>query len=250
VTRLEGKRALVTGGTSGIGMEVAKRFVAEGARVVVTGVTPSSISKAEVELGPNVLVVSADARDLAAQRGLADVLAERFGQLDVAFLNAGVSDWRPVEQHDPDSFDRLFDVNVKSVFFLTQALLPVFARPASVILNSSTSAHRGYQNSNLYAASKAAVVSLMRSWNADLLAARGVRFNAVSPGPVATPLYDKLGIPSEYHEAAMIDIAAGIPLGRFGRPEEIASAVVYLASDESAFTVGADIVIDGGQDVL
>ena len=145
MNRLAGKRALITGGTSGIGLETARRFIAEGADVLVTGVTPASIDKARQILGDKVPVVQADARDLDAQRGLAERVREHFGELDVAFLNAGVSDWRPFEDHTEDSFDRLFDINVKSVFFLTQALVPLLANPSSVILNASSSAHGGYE---------------------------------------------------------------------------------------------------------
>ncbi|WP_431037695.1 SDR family oxidoreductase [Streptomyces sp. P6-2-1] len=249
--RLAGKRALITGGTSGIGLETARHFLAEGADVLVTGVTPASIENARQVLGEGVPVVEADARDLEAQRGLADRVRESFGELDVAFLNAGVSDWRPFEDHTEESYDRLFDINVKSVFFLMQALVPVLANPSSVILNASNSAHGGYGRSNAYAATKAAVASLMRSWNADLLLSHGIRFNAISPGPVNTPLYAKLGIEDPARHVAALDaISSGIPLGRMGRPEEIAEAVVYLASDASAFTVGQDLILDGGQTLL
>lgn len=167
-----------------------------------------------------------------------------------AFLNAGVSDWRPFEQHDEESFDRLFDINVKSGFFLMQALVPVLARPASVIVNASNSAHGGGQDANAYVATKAAVSSLVRSWNADLFVARGVRFNAVSPGPIATPLYDKAAIPADYRDEVMEAIRQGVPAGRFGDPREVAAAVTFLASDESGYVVGHDLVIDGGQTVL
>lgn len=251
MNRLAGKRALITGGTSGIGLETAQRFVAEGARVLVTGVTPASIEKARQILGDTVPVVQAEARDLDAQRALAERVREHFGGLDVAFLNAGVSDWRPFEAHTEDSYDRLFDINVKSVFFLTQALVPLLANPSSVILNASNSAHGGYAHSNAYAATKAAVGSLMRSWNADLLTSHGIRFNAISPGPVDTPLYRKLGIEDPEQQAAVLEaISAGIPLGRMGKPEEITEAVVYLASDASAFTVGQDLILDGGQTIF
>ncbi len=248
MSRLAGKRALITGGTSGIGLETAKQFLAEGAQLIVTGVTPSNIDKARVELGPDVAVLRVDAGDLAAQRKLAQTVQERFGALDIAFLNAGVSDWRPFEAHDEASFDRLFTINVKSVFFLMQALVPVLANPASVVLNSSNSAHGAYATANAYAATKAAVSALMRSWNADLLRSHGVRVNAISPGPIATPLYDS--IPAEYHQGVMDGIRATIPVGRFGEAEEIAKTVVHLASDESRFTVGADLVIDGGQTIF
>jgi NAD(P)-dependent dehydrogenase (short-subunit alcohol dehydrogenase family) len=244
MSRLAGKRALITGGTSGIGLETAKQFLAEGAQVIVTGVTPANIDKARVELGDQALVLNVDAADMTAQRDLARTVQDRFGDLDIAFLNAGVSDWRPMEAHDEASFDRLFDVNVKSVFFLMQALIPVLNNPASVVLNSSASAHTAAATANAYAATKGAVSALMRSWNADLLKSHGVRVNAISPGPIATPFYDN--IPADHYQSVMESIRAGIPLGRLGEAEEIAKAVVYLACDESRFTVGADLVIDGG----
>ncbi|PUB29847.1 NAD(P)-dependent dehydrogenase (short-subunit alcohol dehydrogenase family) [Promicromonospora sp. AC04] len=248
MSRLANKRALITGGTSGIGLETAKQFLAEGAQVIVTGVTPAHIEKARIELGNDVAVLQVDAVDLAAQQELARTVQDRFGSLDIAFLNAGVSDWRPFETHDEASFDRLFTINVKSVFFLMQSLVPVLANPSSVVLNSSASAHSAAATANAYAATKGAVSALMRSWNADLLGSHGVRVNAVSPGPIATPLYDS--IPAEYHQVVMDGIRADIPLGRLGEAEEIAKAVVYLASDESRFTVGADLVIDGGLTVF
>ena len=250
MSRLQDKRALITGGTSGIGLATARQFLAEGAQVIITGSTQQSAHAAAAKLRGEVLAVGADALDLDAQRRLAETVKDRFGELDVAFLNAGVSDWRPFEGHDGDSFDRLFNVNVKGVFFLMQALVPVFARPASVIVNASVSAHVGAQNANAYGATKAALSSLTRSWNADLFTSRGVRVNSVSPGPIATPLYDKAQIPAEYHDEVMDGIRQGIPAGRFGDPREVAAAVTFLASDESGFVVGHDLVIDGGQTAI
>ncbi|MEU5872213.1 SDR family oxidoreductase [Glycomyces sp. NPDC047369] len=250
MTRLHNKRALITGGTSGIGLETARMFLAEGAQIIITGSSQATADAAATALGGDVLAVGANALDLDAQHRLADTVKAHFGELDVAFLNAGVSDWRPFEQHDEASFDRLFDINVKSVFFLMQALVPVLAKPASVIVNASNSAHGGAQHANAYAATKAAVSSLVRSWNADLFASHGVRFNAVSPGPIATPLYDKAAIPAAYRDEAMEAIRQGVPAGRFGDPREIAAAVTFLASDESGFAVGHDLILDGGQTTL
>lgn len=246
MSRLQGKRTLITGGTSGIGLETARQFLAEGARVIVTGNNPDSIASAQAEFGQDVLVVRADSANVAEQQRLARTVADHYRQLDVAFLNAGVSVWLPIEQWTEEMFDRSFDINVKGPYFLTQALLPVFANPASVVLNTSINAHAGAARSSVYAATKAALLNLSKTLSGELLA-HGIRVNAVSPGPVETPLYDKLGIPDAYREQVHKDIVASIPSGRFGTPEEVAKAVLYLASDESKWTVGAEIVVDGGR---
>lgn len=244
--RLPGKRTLITGGTSGIGLETAKQFLAEGARVIVTGVNPDSISRAKAELGSEVLVLRADSASVAAQRDLAQAVQAHYGQLDVAFLNAGVSTWLPIEEWSEEMFDHSFNINVKGPYFLLQALLPVLANPASVVLNTSINAHVGAARSSVYAATKAAFLNMSKTLSTELLD-RGIRLNAVSPGPVDTPLYDKLGIPDAYREQVNRDIAATIPFGRFGTPEEVAKAVLYLASDESRWTVGSEIIVDGGR---
>ena len=246
MSRLQGKRTLITGGTSGIGIETAKQFLAEGAHVIVTGVNPDSIAKAKAELGSEVLVLRADSASVAAQQELAQSVQAHYGQLDIAFLNAGVSVWMPIEDWTEDMFDRSFNINVKGPYFLIQALLPFFANPASVVLNTSINAHVGAERSSVYAATKAAFLNMSKTLSSELLG-RGIRVNAVSPGPVETPLYDKLGIPDAYREQVNKDIAATIPFGRFGTPEEIAKAVVYLASDESRWTVGSEIIVDGGR---
>lgn len=246
MSRLQGKRTLITGGTSGIGLETAKQFLAEGARVIVTGVNPDSIAKAQAELGPEVLVLRADSANVAAQKELAQAVKDHYGQLDIAFLNAGVSVWAPIEVWTEEMFDRSFDINVKGPYFLMQALLPVFANPASVVLNTSINAHVGAANSSVYGATKAAFLNMSKTLSSELLG-RGIRVNAVSPGPVETPLYDKLGIPDAYRDQVNKDIAATIPFGRFGTPEEVAKAVLYLASDESRWTVGSEIIVDGGR---
>jgi NAD(P)-dependent dehydrogenase (short-subunit alcohol dehydrogenase family) len=246
MSRLQGKRTLITGGTTGIGLETAKQFLAEGARVVITGNNPDGINKARTELGSGVLAVRADSADIAAQRKLAEIIEAHYGQLDIAFLNAGVSAWIPIEEWTEEQFDCSFDINVKGPYFLIQALLPVFANPASVVLNTSINAHVGAARSSVYAATKAAFLSMSKTLSSELLG-RGIRVNAVSPGPVETPLYDKLGIPDAYRGQVNKEIAATIPFGRFGTPEEVAKAVLYLASDESRWTIGSEIVVDGGR---
>lgn len=246
MNRLSGKRTLITGGTTGIGLETAKRFLAEGARVIVTGVNSDSIAKAKALLGAEVPVLRADSASVTAQQELAQAVKEHYGQLDIAFLNAGVSVWAPMEDWTEDAFDASFNINVKGPYFLIQSLLPVFASPASVVLNTSVSAHVGAARSSVYAATKAAFLSMTRTLSSELIS-RGIRLNAVSPGPVETPLYDKLGVPDAFRAQVKKDIAATLPVGRFGTPKEIADAVVYLASDESSWTVGSEIVVDGGR---
>lgn len=249
MNRLQGKRALITGGTTGIGLETARRFLEEGARVVITGANPDRLAAAQQELGPEVLAVASDASDAVAQKDLAARIAAHFGNLDVLFLNAGIVDMRSVEQFDPAAFDRSIDINLKGPYFLIQALLPHFAQPASIILNASVNAHIGMPNTSVYAATKAALASLARTLSGELVG-RGIRVNAISPGPVATPLYGKLGFSEEQLKAVSASIRSQVPLGRFGTPAEIANAVVFLASDESGFVVGADILLDGGMSAI
>ncbi len=243
--RLRGKRALITGGTTGIGLETAREFLKEGARVAVTGKNPATLEAARKELGGDVLVISSDASDIASQKTLAEELRKAFGGLDILFANAGIVEMRPVEKFDEAAFDRSFDINLKGPFFLIQALLPIFANPSSIILNGSVNAHIGMPNTSVYAATKAALISLVRTLSGELIG-RGIRVNAVSPGPISTPLYGKLGFSEADLKTVAASIQSQVPAGRFGTSQEIAKAVIYLASDESAFTVGSEIQIDGG----
>ncbi len=245
VDRLKGKRALITGGTTGIGLETAKHFLAEGARLAITGRNPATLDAARKELGSGVLIIPSDASDSAAQKSVAEKLQQEFGALDILFVNAGIVELKPVEQWDAAAFDRSFGSNVKGPFFLIQALLPVFANPASIVLNASVNAHIGMPNTSVYGATKAALLSLARTLSGELLP-RGIRVNAVSPGPISTPLYSKLGLSAADLQTVAASIQSQVPLGRFGKPSEIAQAVVFLASDESAFTVGSELLIDGG----
>ncbi len=249
MNRLKEKRALITGGTSGIGLETAQHFVAEGARVAITGKNPATLDAARKELGEDVLVIASDASDLEAQKKVAKTIRQAFGGLDILFANAGIADLRPIERWDEAGFDRSFALNLKGPYFLIQALLPVFANPASIVLNTSVNAHIGMPNTSVYGATKAALLSLARTLSGELIS-RGIRVNAISPGPITTPLYGKLGMSETDLKAVSASIQSQVPAGRFGNPSEIASAVVFLASDESAFTVGAEIQIDGGMGTL
>lgn len=249
MNRLIGKRTLVTGGTSGIGLETARQFLAEGARVAVTGSSAEGLERAHAELGPDVLVLRSDAGDVAAQARAAAQIGEAFGGLDAVFINAGVAEFRPLAQWDEAAFDRSMAINLKGPFFLLQSLLPLLANPSSVVLNTSINAHLGMPNSSVYAASKAGLISLARTLSGELIP-RGIRVNAVSPGPVSTPLYGKLGLPADELQKTAAAILSQVPAGRFGEPIEIAKAVVFLASDESAFTVGSELIIDGGMRTL
>jgi NAD(P)-dependent dehydrogenase (short-subunit alcohol dehydrogenase family) len=249
MSRLQGKRALITGGTTGIGLETARQFLNEGARVAITGKNPDTLEAARKDLGPEVLMLASDSSDVPAQKLVANSVEERFEQLDILFVNAGVVDMRPLEQFDPEGFDRSMAVNLKGPYFLIQALLPVFANPASIVLNGSVNAHIGMPNTSVYAASKAALLSLARTLSGELIA-RGIRVNAISPGPIATPLYSKLGLSQDQLKVVADSIQGQVPAGRFGSPAEIARAVVFLASDEAAFTVGSELLIDGGMSNL
>ena len=249
MNRLQGKRALITGGTTGIGLETARQFLKEGARVAITGNNPATLETARKQLGPDVQVIPSDAGNAAAQKQVADAVRQAFGGLDVLFVNAGIVDMRPFDQFDEAGFDRSFNIMLKGPYFLTQALLPVFAKPASIILNGSVNAHIGMANTTVYAAAKAALISLARTLSGELIS-RSIRVNVVSAGPIATPLLSRLGLPEEQLKAVKTSIQGQVPLGRFGEPSEIASAVVFLASDECAFTVGSEFIIDGGMTTL
>ncbi|MCS4269996.1 MULTISPECIES: SDR family oxidoreductase [Raoultella] len=243
--RLAGKLALITGGTSGIGLATAQEFIAEGAQVAVTGRSPEALERTQALLGDRGWAIAADAGDVADQRRLAQTLAGRWERLDAVFINAGdvshanIGDWRE------ESWDRLMNTNLKGPFFLLQALLPLLANPASVILCGSVSAHIGLPTSSAYAASKAGLLSLARTLSAELLP-RGVRVNGLSPGPVRTPALDKLGLSAQALSALQEEIKNLVPLGRMGTPQELAKAALYLASDESSYVVGSELLVDGG----
>ncbi len=245
MNRLNGLTALVTGGTTGIGLETARRFKAEGARVAITGQNPERLEAARKDLGDGVLAIRSNAADAPAQKILAAEIAAKFGKLDVLFANAGIAEFAPLEAADEAHFDRIFATNVKGPYFLVQALLPHFAPGASVILNASVVAHRGMPNTSVYTATKAAVAGLTRAIAAEF-APKGYRINSISPGPIETPIFGKLGMSPEEAAATADALRASVPAKRFGQPREIADAAVFLASKESSYMLGSDVVVGGG----
>jgi NAD(P)-dependent dehydrogenase (short-subunit alcohol dehydrogenase family) len=249
MNRFADKTVLVTGGASGIGLAAARAFAAEGARVIITGRDAGALQRASAEIGTGTVTLRNDAADMAAAKELADAIARDHIRLDAVFLNAGIAKLAPLSDVDEALWDAVFDTNVKGAFFEIQALRPWLNRGASIVLNGSINAHIGMPDSAVYAASKAALISLARTLSAELLPS-GVRVNVVSPGPVQTPLYGKLGIDAETLRTVAGQIQAQVPLGRFGLPEEIAATVLHLAAPESAFIVGTEIIVDGGMSQL
>jgi len=240
---LENKVAIVTGGNSGIGYAAAADLAGKGAKVIVTGRNKESLAKAEIEL--NVTGIVADQSDLKSIDNLVEEVKAKFGKVDILFLNAGVASFAPLELAPEDHYDTIMNVNTKGVYFTVQKLLPILNDGASIIFNTSINAHVGMPNSSVYAASKAAVLSFNKVFAVEL-APRKIRVNAVSPGPVETPLYGKLGLQKEEVEGFGAVLGEKILLKRFAQSSEIAKTVSFLASDDSSFITGTEIVIDGG----
>lgn len=247
--RFEGKTALITGGNSGIGLATALAFVDEGARVVITGRDPSTLEQTKAKLGSGSIVIRNDAGKIADGNALAETLKQQGVKLDAVFLNAGVSRFAPMEAVDEGIWDDTFNTNVKGPYFLIKALKTILNPGSAIVLNGSINAHIGMPNTTVYAAAKAALISLARTLSSELLIG-GIRVNVISPGPIQTPLYGRLGIPAEQLSEVAANIQSQIPLKRFGTPDEIASAVLYLSSQESAFIVGTELIIDGGMSQL
>jgi NAD(P)-dependent dehydrogenase (short-subunit alcohol dehydrogenase family) len=244
--RLVGKIALVTGGTSGLGLATAKRFVSEGATVVVTGRRQPELDAAVKELGANALGVRGDVSVLSDLDRLYATIREAYGRLDVLFANAGGGSFLPLGEITEEQFDKYFGINVKGTLFTVQKVLPLMSAGGSIVLNGSVVSVKGVPGFSVYAATKAALRSFARTWAVDLKG-KNIRVNVVSPGVVVTPAYKSdLGLSDAQIKQFEAQGAAAAPLGRVGTPDEIAKAVVFLASDDSSYITGADLFVDGG----
>jgi NAD(P)-dependent dehydrogenase (short-subunit alcohol dehydrogenase family) len=242
---LEGKTAIVTGGTTGIGLATAGRLAAEGAHVFVTGRRKAELDAAVNKIGAGATGVQSDVSDLADLDRLYAEVRRQGRRVDVLFANAGGGSFASLEQVTEEHFDQTFDVNVRGLVFTVQKALPLLNDGASVILTSSTAATSGAETFGVYAASKAAVRSFARTW-ANELKGRGIRVNAVTPGTIDTPGITGLAPDEAQAEQLKGFLAGQIPMGRMGRPEEVADAIVFLASDQSSFITGAELYVDGG----
>jgi len=243
--KLEGKIALVTGGNGGIGLATAKQFVNEGAYVFITGRREAELAAAVKEIGKNVTGVQGDVAHLGDLDRLFAQIEREKGKLDVVFANAGGAKFAPLGKLTEEHYDSLFDSNVKGLLFTVQKALPLLPDGASIILNASIVASKGFSSNSVYSATKAAVRSFARTWTTDLKDRR-IRVNAVSPGSTDTPGLSDLLASAEVGEERKKMISASVPLGRFGTPEEIAKAVVFLASDDSSYITGTELFVDGG----
>ena len=243
--KLDGRVALVTGGNSGIGLATAKRFAAEGAKVFVTGRRPNELDAAVAEIGHGAVGVQGDVSKLADLDRLYEVIREKAGRLDVLFANAGGASFAPLGSVTEEQFDREFGINVKGLFFTVQKALPLLTDGASIVLNASIVSIKGMPAFSVYSATKAAVRSFARTWTVDLKDRR-IRVNAVSPGPIDTPGADGLAKSEEERKELKAGLAAGVPLGRMGEADEIAKAVVFLASDDASYVTGIELFVDGG----
>ena len=243
--KLEGKVAVITGGNSGIGLATARRFVAEGAHVYITGRRQAELDEAVKHIGKNVTGVRGDVSNLADLDQLFAAVKQQKGRFDVLFANAGVGALAPLGSISEEHFDKAFHINVKGLLFTVQKALPLFTDGGSIILNASIVASKGLEAISVYSASKAAARSFARCWTTDLKH-RQIRVNVISPGYTETPIFNKAGLTQARVDELKVSFAAAVPLGRLGTPDEVANAAVFLASDDSSYVTGIELFVDGG----
>jgi NAD(P)-dependent dehydrogenase (short-subunit alcohol dehydrogenase family) len=244
-SRFDGKVAVITGGTSGIGLAAAKALVAEGAKVVVTGRDPKGVEAARRELGPAGAALRSDASKLQDLDALAAEVKARHGGLDVLFVNAGIARFVPAEAVTEELWDETVGTNLKGAFFTVQKLLPLLRKGGSIVLNTSVVNQKGFPFTSTYSATKAGLRSLARTLAAELVE-RGIRVNAVSPGPIETPILGKGGMPADQQKEFGARVRDANPMKRFGTPDEVARAALFLASQEASYVTGAELTVDGG----
>ena len=246
--RLNDKVAVITGGTTGIGFAAAKRFLDEGATVVITGTNPDTLATAKAELNGRAQVIASDASKEGDVKALFHQVKEEYGRVDVLFLNAGIARFSPWEDHSEDDFDRQFAINVKGPWLAIKHAIPLLREGSSVIATTSVANQIGMPGASAYASTKAALRQMVRVAAAEL-SPRGIRVNAVSPGPIETPIYGKTGMPAEAVDELATGIVSQVALGRFGSAEEVANVALFLASDESSYVQGQEFVVDGGMTI-
>jgi NAD(P)-dependent dehydrogenase (short-subunit alcohol dehydrogenase family) len=242
--RYEGKTAVITGGTTGIGFSTAKLLVSEGARVVITGRTASTVESAQKELGASARAIAADTSKLADIDRVVELARSHLGRVDFVFVNAGIAKFAPFDAVDEHLWDEQHDINVRGAFFAVQKLVPLVQQGGAIVLDASIVALKGFPATTAYAASKAALRSLGRTLAAELLP-RGIRVNVLSPGPISTEILEKSNLPPEARAGMVEQFREMVPMKRFGLPEEVARAAVFLAF-EATYTTGADLAVDGG----
>jgi NAD(P)-dependent dehydrogenase (short-subunit alcohol dehydrogenase family) len=247
--RLTGKKALITGGTTGIGLATAKLFIKEGARVAIVGQDAQRVEAAGKELGDGALALRADVSSAADMAAVAATLKTAFGSLDIVFANAGIAEPMQFSDVDSGNIDKQIDVNFKGVIYTVQSMLALLNNPSSVVLTGTTLAEQGVAGLSVYSATKAAVRSLARTLSTELQP-RGVRVNVISPGLIETPIYGKLGLTPEAVQAWAGHLMAKVPAARFGQADEVAKAVLFMASDDSSYMIGENVLFDGGMATL
>ena len=243
--RFEGKVAVITGGNSGIGLATAKRFSDEGAKVAISGRSQKTLDEAIKSIGNGILAVKADVAKLADLDRFYSAVAQKFGKIDVLFVNAGVAKFVPVQNADEAHYDEIFDINVKGAYYTIQKALPHFNDGGSIILNTSVAGAKGFASASVYSATKAALRSFSRTLGAELIA-RNIRVNSVAPGPIETPIFERVGLSKEDTDAMVQGFVSSVPMKRVGTPEEIAGTVAFLASKDASYITGVEINVDGG----